>query len=320
MAPRTAIPDPATKDDRREGQGWPAALRSLAAALERGGVATAIVLSYEERTRTENAVWDGLREALADGGITVLFEATIRDGHGWIRPHGEEGGRGFVIPDSSRVGAVAHYVAEGVAPLPHRHAVTELVGEDPVDAAAVATVLGGLPGGVGPRRGADWRRLLGADSQWDPTPDDAAGLALSLVDHDWRDGIIATLSPDVLPPETLDPALVRALRRAFPARMPRATSYELIGRMTRLCRMMPDAAGPPTAEVLVLTATLAWHHGEGALAGDACSRALRVCPQHRLAGLLGQLLSAGIAPPQADGGRTRRRRREAGGGGELASA
>jgi hypothetical protein len=48
--------------------------------------------------------------------------------------------------------------------------------------------------------------------------------------------------------------------------------------------------------MLTIGAHLAWWTGDGALAGDAVDRALRVDPGHTLAGLLARMCEHGIPP------------------------
>lgn len=279
-------------------------LRRVARALRAGGAERVVVLSYEERSEARRADFVLLRRALDERGVSVLFEVVIRDGYGWVRPDPDGApGHGFRVPDASRVRAVAHYVARGIAPLPHRQAVGALVAEDLVAAAPVAAVLAavggtGALGGAPPRAVPAWRRVAAARSPWVPSASEIAALARSLLDHDWRDGLIAALCPGWLPMADLQPGTRQALRRAFPTTLRRATSHELVDRLTQLCRHMPATADVVTAEVLAFTASVAWHHGEGVLAAEACERALRTYPGHRLAGLLDRALQAGLPSPR----------------------
>lgn len=271
-----------------------------AQALRRAGVGSAIVLSFDETTTTTTSGFQVVASGLVECGIAVLFEAVVRDGYGWVRPDAASPGQGFVVPEASRVAAVAHYVGSGVAPLAGRADVALLVGEDAALASPVASALTrSAAAGVGPtRRASSWGRIATVDSYRGSDAVEVAAMALSLTDHDWRDGLMTSFCPGALPVDLLAEATRRALRRAFPPARAQVGPQEVLQRLCGLCRQMPDSGGAVSAEVLALTAAVAWHLGEGALAGDACQRALRLDPTHRLAGLLERVLCAGLQPPE----------------------
>jgi GNAT superfamily N-acetyltransferase len=75
----------------------------------------------------------------------------------------------------------------------------------------------------------------------------------------------------------------------------------LQGRLLEVCRAVPDACRAEAAAICTVVAHVAWAEGDGAVARAALDRALRLEPEYRLAGLLAQLVDAGLRLPRGRG-------------------
>lgn len=146
-----------------------------------------------------------------------------------------------------------------------------------------------------------WRSCLraGVDPVAVATQPPVAGRLLSgLADVEVRDAALLSLVPACggVPEEVLAgraPDGIGALLDQAPDPDVMARGRDVV---TALLRVAPAER---TAPALAMLAWMAWSCGEGALAREAVDRALLVDPQHRLAGLLDQVLAAGVPPAWA---------------------
>jgi hypothetical protein len=204
------------------------------------------------------------------------------------------------------------HVVEGSDPLPDRRSLRALVLPDVEESAKVRVVLeafaerdaavqtpsnGRVPAPA--RHGRLWAAVLGSGVRAAPVSDlsdeQVAGLVRSLSDVNWRDAIIACLLPGTLELADLPPRARRAARKWFTADCdePRLVLHRLLA----LARRAPDDVAV-SAGLCALVGCVAWNLGDGAIAGDAIGRALRIDPGHRLALLLAQVIDNGIRPPR----------------------
>lgn len=311
-----------------------AATQALA-IIAREGATAVVVIAFEEEDGSSAPLREAMLAAATEVDVPVREHVLVRDGR-WFALDCHDAccpAEGRPLPRPEDVPAVAAFVHAGVAPFASREALvgSVLPPGDPTRAREVDLHLGALGRGGstetfggGPtapawswlERAGDvvegWTRVL------DPAPgapgvadlDDAvlARVAASLQDVRWRDLLMGVLCPGTMPVEYLDEpghdlALVAVARcpwtheRAEDAgavAQDRAEEALAVrSRLVDLVRLLPGHATPP---VLTLIAHLGWWTGDGTVAGICLERALAVDPDHRLAGLMLQLLSAGARP------------------------
>ena len=146
---------------------------------------------------------------------------------------------------------------------------------------------------------AAWPRILDPDGPA-ITGGDAALAALSLLDIEIRDGLVAWLCPGTLPVDELGKevlSLFAGLDRGgwVVDTDPASTGLQsgAVNRLLGLCAMLPDDVVVPALSVL---ASFTWWRGDGALTRVTLARALRCDPDYRLAQLLEQMVDLAIRP------------------------
>ena len=146
---------------------------------------------------------------------------------------------------------------------------------------------------------AAWPRILDPDAP-DIAPEDAAMAAMSLLDIEIRDGMVAWLCPGTLALKELGVdiqklfcGLESALDMEGIDSASTGAQNAIQDRLIRLCAMLPDELAAP---VLTVLASFTWWRGDGALARVALARALRCNPDYRLAQLLEQMVDLAIRP------------------------
>lgn len=278
--------------------------------LVRDGAREVVLAAWEEEPRSATRALDLACHAAHDLELDVVRELLVRGGRFWSSGD-DEPPEGRVLPDPGGVAGVAEFVALGIAPLPGRESLAQLL--EASGHAPEATVFA-----VSRRRGCAarswsspaarrmWHRYLTAAAAGDPrTPShrETAVLAVALLDRDWRDGLIAWLCRDSLPLTSLRAGVGRDLP-GLP-RIPRCDAQDppdsspgraVLESLLVLSRSLPDQTAEAAAAVLTLVAHVAWWLGDGALARTALDRALRVCPGYRLAELFEQVVAVGLRP------------------------
>jgi len=142
----------------------------------------------------------------------------------------------------------------------------------PDTAAFCAAALAPLPGAG-----------LGEDPGW---------LVLALEDVLFRDAVLITLAD----PDELDPLHVPST--ALDERVPnREVLRAGAGLLATVARAAPTGR---RAEALAILGWMAWWSGDGARARLITAQALADQPEHRLAGLIAQLLMGAVPPPWVD--------------------
>ena len=180
----------------------------------RDGATSVVVVAWEDAPDASTAVTLALVEQLEGEGVEVLDVAVVRDGRRFSPICAERccPPDGDALRDPSTVPAVAELVALGRAPL--ALAGRRRPARRPRPAGRVARAgswTNAATRAPGRRRWARaWAEVLGAEPTA-PVRDAAlADAVLSLADIQWRDGLLAWLSPGVL-------ALQRGRRRRRPA-------------------------------------------------------------------------------------------------------
>jgi hypothetical protein len=285
---------------------------TLVDALRRDGATSVVVVAWEDETDSSTPVTLALVERLESEGVTVVDVAVVRGGRRYSPICAEQccPPDGAPLRDPTTVPAVADLVALGRAPLEHRDAVDRLVAPDP-DAHGLGRVLATRASRrPGRRRWARaWAEVLAVSREGPLRPAAVADAALSLADVPWRDGMVAWLSPGVLPFSEVDDEVLRQLRSSVPRWFPvrgrpalRTTERpDLTSRLVELCRAVPDACAAEAVALCTVTAHVAWAEGDGAIARAALDRADRLDPDYRLAVLLRRLVDAGVRIPRPHG-------------------
>ncbi|GAA4123892.1 hypothetical protein GCM10022415_29470 [Knoellia locipacati] len=128
--------------------------------------------------------------------------------------------------------------------------------------------------------------------------DEVARLAHSLVDKEWRDSLVAWMSPVMFPLDLVDDASRALLGEHVPAG-PTTTSEQsevVLRRVLHVATRIPDEFALEAAAMCTVAGCVAWGVGNGATAGDAAERALRVHPGYTLAGYLSQMVHHQMRP------------------------
>lgn len=283
---------------------------SLVGPLVRDGAGSVVVVAFEDVVDASTPVLLALVEQLERAGVEIRDVAVVRDGRRYSPTCSETccPPDGAPLRDPTTVPAVADLVALGRAPLPSRDAVDALVDPDPARAPAVGAAIASRSVRRSSRRrwARAWAVVLAPQPVAGAVDDTAlADAVLSLADIHWRDGLIAWLSPGVLPTREVDPAVLALLRAHVPARSPAAERRPVVttdrdilrSRLLALCRAVPDACDGEAAAACTVLAHVAWAEGQGAVARSALDRALRLVPDYRLALLLTRLVDAGVRFP-----------------------
>ena len=269
------------------------------------------LVAYEDEPGVAAPVLDALADSLAEAHTTVADRLVVHDGR-WSRPACPDGccaSEQGPLPAASEVPGVAAFVEAERAPLAGRADLAGLVAHDPAVGAGVdrgVRILRSRQGAGRPARRPvrAWARILdtgaAAVAVGEIPSREVAAAVCSLTDHAWRDALIAWMAPGSLPLGELDAAMVRVLRGGVPRPAGSLAQTRVQARLLALCRRMPDRAAAETAEVCAVTACVLWNDGQGALAREAVERALRVCPDHRLAGLVERMLDLGVRHRTAD--------------------
>ncbi len=272
------------------------------------GVEAVVLVAMESHSGQSDTALAEAQDCADRLGLAVWDQVIVRDGHWWLIRAVD--GPGVPVPDPAEVSACLSLIVEGVAPLADRAGVGALVAPDALRSGAAAPALarlaGELPASIRSGALAGWARLtVASDAGPAPTTADVvARMGLLTLDPMWRDALLAWLLPGSLTLGSIPPDIVATLRRRLPSRDDVAAPPELLSRFAALCTWMPDEAPDVAAEICAMTAVVGWHTGQGALAAEACGRALRLMPDHRLATLIGRIIAVGMAPPDrsdADG-------------------
>ena len=209
------------------------------------------------------------------------------------------------MPEPADVpGVISEFIGQGVSPHPDREALARQVEPGP-QAAAVAEALQSLEKAddrqAVPRAElfAAWPRILDPEASSIST-EDAALAAVSLLDIELRDAMVAWLCPGTLDLKELSQEVQRLLSSLESTLQVDDIDAASTGaqnaiqdRLIRLCAMLPDDLAAPA---LSLLASFTWWRGDGALARVALARALRCEPDYRLALLLQQMVELAIRP------------------------
>lgn len=195
---------------------------TLMGPLARDGATSVLVVGYESDPEASQPLLGALVEQLERAGICVVDVTVVRDGRRYspicaapcCPPEG------VALPDPADVPGVAEYVALGRSPLRSRGAVEDLVAPEPWRCLGVASAIESrsrMPRGRR-RSAAAWSEVLAVGEKGRRAPDRrvVADLALGLSDIAWRDGLIAWLSPSVLPTGALAPRVLALLTSALP--------------------------------------------------------------------------------------------------------
>jgi len=267
-----------------------------------------ILIGFEDRDGESLQALESLTAALQSRATKIHDRIVVRDGR-WrsLDCHNPSccPPEGSPVPEPADVsGVVSEFVGRGVAPHRDRESLARQVEAGP-QAAAVATVMrsmqkvGHFPAVTRAELFAAWPRILDPEAPT-ITAEDAALAALSLLDIELRDAMVAWLCPHTLDLKELSQEvqeLFLGLQSALQREEidPASTGAQIArqDRLIRLCAMLPDNLAAPT---LSLLASFTWWRGDGALARVALARALRCQPDYRLALLLQQMVDLAIRP------------------------
>ncbi|MCE0488145.1 DUF4192 domain-containing protein [Ornithinimicrobium sediminis] len=281
-----------------------------------------ILLGYESTPDSSRPVLEALAALLdQDTDITVLDRIVVRDGRWWSVDCPDPGccpPEGTPLPapvDASHI--TAEFVGAGMTPLRDRDVLARSVEPGPrADAVAdlVDVLLAVDPdsdsGDVDSQDEllAAWARILTPDRVPAPvSPIDATLAAVSLKDVTVRDGLVAWLTPGLLPADLVSDTVrditahldrvwastCEATAATDPREPEGVVHRRRQARLVELCSCLPDPMATPSLTVL---ASLAWWRGDGATARVALDRALRADPDYRLAQLLVRVVELGIHP------------------------
>lgn len=275
----------------------PEVVRQMIEHAVRAGATRVVALAYESVAEESVPMHAALHQLVRSSVIRCEASVVVRDGRWYDRTAvGRRASRGELLPDPSRVPAVAAFVAQGRVPLPSREALRDRVspGGDPVSERVDALL--DESGGCLPTHAARASAVRTALHRGvaEPLEDEGAvaDLVLGLRDVLWRDALLATLCPGWLGDEIVGKDLVAPLRDAVGEPAPGVV-------VERLCDLVRAVPRTECAAVLTVLGQVAWSEGEGALAIIALEEALEVDPGYRLAQLLERMVSHGLRLPTA---------------------
>jgi hypothetical protein len=271
-----------------------------------------ILVGYEDCPGDSLPALEALTEALHSHAVQVHDRLVVRDGR-WRSLDCLSPSccplKGSTVPEPADVpGVVSEFVGQGVAPHPDRESLARQVEPGP-QAAAVSRVLrsrqrarsraGNCPAVPRAELFSAWPRILDPEAR-SISAEDAALSAVSLLDIELRDALVAWLCPGTLPLDELSQEvqeLLSGLESALQGNdtdpAPTGALNGIQNRLIRLCAMLPDDLAAPALSIL---ASFTWWRGDGALARVALARALRCEPDYRLALLLQQMVELAIRP------------------------
>ena len=271
-----------------------------------------VLLGYEDCAGESLPALESLSAVLQSQHIRVHDRIVVRNGR-WrsidcahpncCPPEGSSVPKPEDVP-----GIVAEFVGQGISPHRDRLALAEQLEAGP-QAAFVAKVLRsrqkpmakavGRQGHTRAELFSPWPRILDPETGV-ITAGDAALAAMSLLDIEIRDGLVAWLSPGTLNINELSAEvqeLFCGLGKGWDEEHcdPEASVAQSHAQeaLIHLCAMLPDDLAAPTLSVF---ASFSWWRGDGALARVALTRALRCDPGYRLAKLLLQMVDLAIRP------------------------
>jgi Domain of unknown function (DUF4192) len=271
-----------------------------------------VLIAYENRAGDSLPTIGSLSAALESRQIDIHDRLLVRSGR-WrsLDCHNPNccPSQGSRVPEPTDVpGIAAEFVGQGISPHRDREALVKQLEAGP-QAVAVTKVLRsmqkarikavGSPSVPRAELFAAWPRILDPEAKA-ITAEDAAMAAMSLLDIEIRDGLVAWLSPGTLNINELSEEaqeLFCGLQKGWgeehydPAYI--ASQNAVQDRLIRLSSMLPDHVAPPALSVL---ASFTWYRGDGALTRVALARALRCDPGYRLAQLLLQMVDLAIRP------------------------
>ena len=269
-----------------------------------------ILVGYEDRAGDSLPALESLTEALHSHAVQVHDRLVVRDGRGRsLDCHSLSccPPEGSTVPEPADVpGVISEFVGQGVSPHPDRASLVRQVEPGP-QAAAVSRVMRSLQ--KTRSRAGDcldvpraelfkaWPRILEPEAS-SISAEDAATAAMSLLDIEIRDTMVAWLCPGTLGLDELGEEVQRlfsglesALQREDIDPASTGAQIAVQDRLIRLCACLPDDLAAPALSIL---ASFTWWRGDGALARVALARALRCEPDYRLALLLQQMVELAI--------------------------
>jgi len=271
-----------------------------------------VLLGFENHAGDSLPAIESLSAALQSRQIDIHDRIIVRDGR-WRSLDCDNPNccppQGSPVPEPEDVpGIVAEFIGQGISPHPDRQALAKQLEAGP-QAVAVARVLRSRQKAMA--KAVDNQGLAHADlfAAWprilNPkataiSPEDAVLAAMSLLDIEIRDGLVAWLSPGTLNVNELGPEVQELFCGLEPGWGEEHSDPDSLAAQShaqdaliRLCAMLPDHVAAPALSVL---ASFVWWRGDGALARVALARALRCDPDYRLARLLLQMVDLAIRP------------------------
>ena len=241
-------------------------LEALLRPALRHGISKVVFVVYEDDTAVADEVAWCLHEGFTDAGIEVFDLLRVHDGHYFavLPGRGPEAYRGIPFEVGHHPFAV-EAVFGGRVTHSSREALAATLTRDPVGSELVA----GFIAESEPLAPAAMRPCISrlAASRIPAPPDVVAALALSLAQPDPRDEAWRWLT--------------------------RENARPYVEFWSDIVRRTPEELVPGPASVLAFAS---WLAGEGALAWCAVDRARAVAPQHSLAGLVAEMLTAATSP------------------------
>lgn len=248
-------------------------VEALLEPARRNGVRRVVFVLYADESRTAQRAWSGLRRGCREAGIGVL-EVLWADGHRWYPLlGGDRRTRELGVRyDISAHPFAAQAVVDGRVTHASRDELAALLDTDPSRAAAVATLVEGVP-------------------EVAPEALRTEGL--------WVDGLVRRHAAEGTLPHDADLArLLRAmtvttLRDAAWSSLTRADAQRHVDLWMEVLRRTPGPFVPPVATLLGFAA---WQCGQGALAWCAVDRCAEVDPAYTLMTYLASALTHALPP------------------------
>ena len=267
-----------------------------------------ILIGYEDQEGDSLLAVESLTAALKSSAIDIHDRIIVRD-HRWRSLDCQNPSccpaEGSPVPEPADVsGVVAEFVGQGVSPHPDRESLARQVEPGPQAAAVASLIRSKQEAGQGPaipraELFSAWPRILDPDGPV-ISVEDAAMAAMSFLDIEIRDALVAWLCPGTLPLDELSKEVLSVLSALEKGGWVVGTDLASTGlnsgvtdRLMRLCAMLPDDVAAPALSVL---ASFTWWRGDGALTRVALARAIRCEPDYRLAQLLEQMVDLAIRP------------------------